>query len=90
VSKAEVSQSLNESLKDKRLNFLRELASSLSPQDVLQIERKGVIHVGDHKMAGWKRPLSFYAFRCDKHGLVANYPIGHMEKLLCPFCLEEE
>jgi hypothetical protein len=41
-------------------------------------------------MHGWKAAVPFYAFRCEKHGIVVNYPAGHMEKLLCPFCLDEE
>ncbi len=87
---AAAAQSLYESLRDERLRFLRELASNLSADDALSIMRKGRIHLGDYKLPGWKNPLPFYAFICERHGIVVSYPIGHMEKLLCPQFLEEE
>ncbi|MGD0804358.1 MAG: hypothetical protein ABSA11_09830 [Candidatus Bathyarchaeia archaeon] len=79
-----------ESKKDERLAFLKVLASGITPYHALRITLNGHVHIGDFKMHGWKAAVPFYAFRCEKHGIVVNYPAGHMEKLLCPFCLDEE
>lgn len=35
----------------------------------------------------WIGELSFYAFRCNKHGIVINYKHGFHESLTCPKCL---
>ena len=43
----------------------------------------------EHKMRqGWKKPLPFYAFKCDEHGLVENYPHGYEGRLDCPKCVQ--
>ena len=82
--------SLRDSLRVERLGFLRKLAADLTSIDIIEVRRRGEIFLGDHKMRGWKKALPFYAFNCEKHGIVVNYPLGHMESLLCPFCIEED
>ncbi len=43
----------------------------------------------EHKMRhGWRAPIPFYAFRCDKHGLVEDYPHGYEGRLDCPKCVQ--
>jgi len=39
---------------------------------------------------GWRGPLPLYAFRCEKHGIVQDYPHGYEGRLECPKCREEE
>jgi hypothetical protein len=36
----------------------------------------------------WRGALEFYVFRCDKHGVVANYPHREEQVLECPVCLK--
>ena len=79
-----------EAQREKRLKFLKEVADNLSAYEQLRVMLSGDIHVGDYRFPGWSGALPFYAFTCEKHGLVVNYPTGHMKKLLCPYCLEED
>ena len=46
----------------------------------------GIVKVGDRMDDGWSSSLPLYAFRCKKHGLQFEYPIGHLKLLLCPEC----
>jgi hypothetical protein len=41
-------------------------------------------------MPDWKKALPFYAFRCEKHGVVENYLHGYGRYLGCPKCEEEK
>ncbi len=50
------------------------------------LKLKGHVFIGNRTRPGWKGSLPFYAFKCDKHGLVEDYPHGHEEKLECPKC----
>ena len=34
----------------------------------------GCVYLGDRVKPGWRGSLPFYAFECDEHGLVENYP----------------
>ena len=36
----------------------------------------------------WRGALEFYVFKCDKHGVVANYPHREEQVLECPVCLK--
>ena len=38
---------------------------------------------------GWRGWLPVYAFVCKRHGVVVNYPQGHLQRLVCPLCLQE-
>lgn len=55
----------------------------------LQISTFGHVAVGEKTRECWKGPLMFYAFKCDKHGIVENYPQGHAQVLRCPKCQEK-
>ena len=55
----------------------------------LQLQKNGHVAVGDYLRSGWKAPITFYAFRCRKHGLVCDYPHSNWETLSCPKCLDE-
>jgi len=46
----------------------------------------GIVNVGDRMDEGWSSSLPLFAFRCKKHGLQFEYPIGHSKLLLCPEC----
>lgn len=35
---------------------------------------------------GWKAPIDHYAFKCETHGLVVDYPHGDKQKPTCPKC----
>ena len=56
----------------------------------LQLQMNGSIAVGNYMREGWSGYLTFYAFRCKKHGLVCDYPHGHWETLSCPKCVDEK
>ena len=59
---------------------------------VLSCTQKFMLHLFDrialdHRIyAGWKVYRTFYAFRCEKHGYVANCVRGYNERLECPIC----
>jgi len=52
----------------------------------LRISRGWPVPVGKHRREGWSGPIMFYAFKCDKHGIVTNYQQGHAQILRCPKC----
>ena len=56
----------------------------------LQINRGNPVPVGKQTRLGWSGSLMFYAFKCDKHGIVESYLQGHSKTLRCPKCQEEE
>jgi len=56
----------------------------------IKLELTGHVYIGDQKVEGWKKPISYYMFKCPIHGYVCNHVTGHDEKLLCPICLEDE
>ena len=76
-------------VKEQRLSILREIVANLSAYEQLRVRLSGSVYVGDYRMPGWSGALPFYAFSCQKHGLVVNYPTGYRKQLLCPHCLEE-
>ena len=55
----------------------------------LQLQINGDVPVGNFTRPGWSGDLTFYAFRCRKHGLVCDYPHGREELLNCPKCVDE-
>ena len=56
----------------------------------LMLQINGDVAVGKHTRQGWSGDLTFYAFRCKKHGLVCDYLHGFYEILSCPKCLDEQ
>ncbi|MCX6642072.1 MAG: hypothetical protein NTV15_01620 [Candidatus Bathyarchaeota archaeon] len=81
-----ISQSPVEDNSARRLTILKSLSSSISSYQILKLRLSGSVHIGDFMLPGWSGKLPFYAFKCEKHGFVANYPEGHDEILRCPFC----
>ncbi len=57
--------------------------------DLLKIEVSGRAYLGDYRADGWSGTLPLYAFRCPRHGVVVNYPMGFEKRLECPKCLAE-
>jgi len=53
----------------------------------IKIKIFGYVFIKKIRIKGWKNPLSFYAFKCDKHGLQIAHPMGWKNKLICPKCL---
>jgi len=56
----------------------------------LQLQINGHVAVGSFTRPGWSGDLTFYAFRCKRHGLVCDYAHGHWEMLSCPRCVDEK
>ena len=56
----------------------------------LKIQLSGYVYVGDKFKEGWKEPIPHYAFKCEKHGIIIDYPHGYNQRLECPKCREEE
>jgi len=46
------------------------------------------VYVGHRSKPGWTGELPFYAFRCNEHGVVIDYPHGFHGVLYCPLCME--
>jgi hypothetical protein len=68
--------------------ILRDLASNLSSYHILKIRLSGSVFIGNFRLPGWSDELPFYAFKCEKHGFVVNYPTGYEQRLICPFCVD--
>lgn len=47
------------------------------------------VGIGKFQLEGWRAPIPWYLFECEKHGLVTNYRWGHSQKLICPECHKE-
>ena len=45
--------------------------------------------IGIGRKEGWSGELPFYAFKCKKHGIVADYKHSHHQYLSCPECTGE-
>ena len=50
------------------------------------LKLQGRVFIENRVRPGWSGPLPFYAFKCDEHGLVVDYPHGYEERLECPKC----
>ena len=68
-----------EGLEANQVNLLNWVKMRLSGHD----------YVEHRQLEGWSGALPFYRFRCPKHGLVENYPMGYAEILRCPQCDKE-
>ena len=51
---------------------------------ILKFNRR--VFIGNRMNPGWNDSLPFYAFECDEHGLVEDYPHGYERRLECPKC----
>ena len=61
----------------------------ITKMDILKIDLTGRAYLGEYREEGWAGTLPLYAFRCARHGIVANYPMGFEKRLECPRCLAE-
>jgi len=50
------------------------------------LKLNGRVFIGNRVKPGWSGSLPFYAFKCDEHGLVEDYPHGYEKRLECPKC----
>lgn len=55
----------------------------------LQLKLSGHTFLEYRKRPGWRGHLPFYVFKCEKHGLMIDYPHGFDERLDCIKCFEE-
>jgi len=78
---------------------------ALSLWQRLKMQLSGYVYVGDRQRPGWTGSLPFYAFKCEKHGIVQDYPHGYwalwkdsipivvngvLSQLYCLKCRKEE
>ena len=59
----------------------------------LRIAWSGKIPIGKRLLPHWdqeKGTLMFYAFNCQIHGIVENYPMGYSRRLICPKCINNK
>lgn len=68
----------------------QEIVKMLNNWQKLHIRLGGKVLIGHFKAEGWKNMLPFYAFRCNKHGIVVNYQSGEYLSLICPYCWRDE
>ena len=55
----------------------------------LKLQLQGHLNRGLKEHPETKTPLKYYAFKCDVHGIVEDYPHGHSKYLECPICREK-
>jgi len=68
-----------------------ELWELMSPWRKLWLRIFGKVNTGfTIKGPEWRSGLPLYALKCDKHGIVQDYPHGVAKSLSCPKCLEEK
>jgi hypothetical protein len=65
----------------------KKITNGMSFIDRLRLKYGNAIKIGDYKLRGWKGKLSFYLFKCNKHGYVIDYPGGYNMLLVCPLCI---
>jgi hypothetical protein len=75
---------------ERIIDYQRRSKPNLTLLRHLQLRLFGYAYVGHKKLPGWKGPLPFYAFKCDVHGIVEDYPHGYDRRLDCPLCLRED
>ena len=52
------------------------------------LKLRGRVYTEHRMKPGWKAPIPFYAFKCNEHGLVEDYPHGYEGRLDCPKCVQ--
>ena len=52
------------------------------------IRTRGYAYVEHRIRPGWRAHIPFYAFKCNEHGIVVDYPHGHGSNLTCPKCTQ--
>jgi hypothetical protein len=72
------------------IDYQHRSESNLSLLKRLQLRLFGYAYVDHRRRPGWRGSLPFYAFKCDVHGLVEDYPHGYKKRLDCPLCLRED
>jgi hypothetical protein len=55
----------------------------------IELKIRGSVFTEKKMKDGWKAPIAFYAFSCDRHGIVENYEQGYHKNLRCPICQDE-
>jgi len=63
---------------------------SLNMWQRMRINQGYSVPIGKRSRDGWSGSLMFYAFKCERHGIVENYKQGHRQVLRCPECLKSE
>ena len=55
----------------------------------LKLRTFGACRVGYIQKDDWASKLPYFAFNCEKHGLVFSRTYGFKQYLMCPICEEE-
>jgi hypothetical protein len=90
----EPGESEPEQLIDSSIESVRQWLrlSEVPPLTLMQritLKILGSVKIGRIRAPGWSDWLPAYAFHCERHGVVINYPQGYSEQLHCRLCLEE-
>lgn len=64
--------------------------TELSRIQRLKLRIFGFVSVGFRTKRGWRSSIEHYAFKCQKHGLIVDYPHSHKQRLQCPQCIKEK
>jgi hypothetical protein len=67
---------------------MQKIKLTLFQKIILKID--GRVFIENRAKPGWRGTLPFYAFKCDKHGLVEDYFHGYEGRLDCPKCAKED
>jgi hypothetical protein len=63
--------------------------SRLSIRNKVELKLFGRSKLGKHALnQSWRGAAEFYAFKCERHGIVVNYLHGYEQVLKCPICLK--
>ena len=62
--------------------------SKLNLLQKLELLLFGRASLGKHSLPGWTGELEFYLFRCEKHGVIIDYPHGIDGELRCSLCTQ--
>lgn len=76
----------------RRVSVKKDKTSKLSLNLIqsLKLRFLGQAYIGHRIRPGWNGSLPFYAFECQRHGIVVNYPHGYGQRLECPLCQNED
>ena len=70
-------------------NSVEKMAHEYTLAARVKIKLFGSIYIGHFSKPGWNGSLPFFMFKCEKHGIVTNYPMGFEATLRCPHCERE-
>ncbi len=79
----------NDNMDEKSHACVRDEMIKLSFIQKIKLRLFGNVFTERRTRPGWSGSLPFYAFKCEVHGLVEDYPHGYRAILRCTECQNE-